>query len=310
MKDRLPGVGSHVVDRAVSVFEVAFACDLRGHEVAVSDQLSVCLARFLDVHDVLLGDNQHVGGRLRPDVFKSEGLVVFVNFPRRDLAGDDLAEKTVGHNVRNGNRRGFNPAQFCRISLMKLDELMPAFDVAEEHHVLIAAPCSRVWQELFRADFSQLPVVRRLMRLRSLGRRLEPRPQVPTLEAMARGGFLELARLPGQEIIFGLIGRFWRPVASVQRGWQPDEFALLVPTGSAKAVWNFALTAQNGSTLLTTATRVQCFGRSAKIKFRIYWMLIGFFSGWIRKAMLRAIKLQAEYLPQVPRATANGGDYP
>jgi hypothetical protein len=193
---------------------------------------------------------------------------------------------------------------------MKLDELMPAFDVAEEHEVLIAAPRSRVWQELLRADFSQVQVVRLLMRLRSLGRRMEPRPQVPTLEAMARGGFLELARLPGREIVFGLIGRFWQPVASVQRGWQPDEFALLVPTGSAKAVWNFALAEQDGSTLLTTTTRVQCFGRSAKIKFRLYWMLIGVFSGWIRKAMLRAIKSQAEHLPQVPRATANDGDDP
>jgi hypothetical protein len=182
---------------------------------------------------------------------------------------------------------------------MKLEEIMPTFDVAEEHEIMIAAPSSRVWSELLRADFSRLPVVRRLTRLRSLGRRTEPQPQMPTLQAMTRGGFLELARLPEEEIVFGIIGRFWRPVATVQRGWRPNEFAVLTPAGSAKAVWNFALKEQNGSTLLTTITRVQCFGKGAKFKFRLYWMLIGFFSGWIRKMMLRAIKLESEQLPQV-----------
>lgn len=47
-------------------------------------------------------------------------------------------------------------------------------------------------------------------------------------------------------------------------------------------------------TQLTTETRIQTFGRSATLKFRAYWLLIGPFSGLIRKAMLSEVKRIAE----------------
>ena len=45
---------------------------------------------------------------------------------------------------------------------------------------------------------------------------------------------------------------------------------------------------------LSTETRIRCFGRSALWKFRLYWTLIAPFSGLIRKAILKRVKIDAE----------------
>jgi hypothetical protein len=44
----------------------------------------------------------------------------------------------------------------------------------------------------------------------------------------------------------------------------------------------------------STETRIKCFGRAALWKFRVYWSLIGPFSGLIRKAILEQVKTEAE----------------
>ena len=180
---------------------------------------------------------------------------------------------------------------------MQLDELMPEYDVAAAYSIRIAATRPRVWNELMNADFMSLPVARRLMALRTFGRR-KPASKSPqtlaTIGAAGAGGFLEIARVPEEEIVLAIIGRFWRPDAPVLRDWKPEEFSTLSPPGMAKACWNFYLTEADGVTVLSTETRVQCCGRAARIKFRLYWTLIGFFSGWIRKEMLQMVKRNSE----------------
>ncbi|HEX4604763.1 MAG TPA: hypothetical protein VH724_12265 [Candidatus Angelobacter sp.] len=181
---------------------------------------------------------------------------------------------------------------------MKLDELMPRYDVKAAYSIRIAAPPQRVWQEIMNADFSNLPVARRLMALRTFGRRKKsPAGQPRTLETMGArgaGGFLEVARIPEQEMVLAIIGRFWRPDAPVLRDWQAEEFSVIAPRGMAKAVWNFYLVPAESATELSTETRVQCFGQSTRLKFRLYWTMIGFFSGLIRKEMLEMVKRNSE----------------
>jgi hypothetical protein len=180
---------------------------------------------------------------------------------------------------------------------VKLEELMPAYDVKAAYSILIAATPRRVWEELLNADFHNLPITRRLMRLRTLGRRKPQTGQPSTLATMGSGGaggFQEIARVPEEEIVLAIAGRFWLPHAPVLRDWKPEEFAALTPHGSAKAAWNFYLTADASTTRLSTETRVLCFGRSARMQFRLYWFVIGFFSGWIRKEMLQMVKRNCE----------------
>jgi len=59
--------------------------------------------------------------------------------------------------------------------------------------------------------FLRTPLTRFLMGLRTLVRRKGSERGCGTqLERLRRTGFIELARLPRQEIVLGVVGRFWR----------------------------------------------------------------------------------------------------
>ncbi len=74
-----------------------------------------------------------------------------------------------------------------------------------------------------------------------------------------------------------------------------DDFAEFSRPGYAKVAWNFKLRADSTeSTVLSTETRIKCFDSAAFWKFRLYWSLVGPFSGLIRKAILEQVKTKAE----------------
>jgi hypothetical protein len=108
-------------------------------------------------------------------------------------------------------------------------------------------------------------------------------------------GFIELANVPQKEIVFGVVGRFWMPDSGIITGLSAEEVIAFRTEGYAKAVWNFAIVAESMRTSrVTTETRVQAIGRSARWKFRAYWLIVGPFSGFIRREMLTMIKRNAE----------------
>ena len=62
-----------------------------------------------------------------------------------------------------------------------------------------------------------------------------------------------------------------------------------------KAAWNLRVVATGpGRSRLTTETRVLGFGDDARRKFRLYWSVVGPFSGAIRTALLRSVRRHAE----------------
>jgi hypothetical protein len=176
---------------------------------------------------------------------------------------------------------------------MAIDEWLPQYQVSASYSLLVRASDERTFAALKQANFSDLPIVRGLMRLRGyrIGGARVPRPEA---REVGRGSFLELAELPLREVVLGIAGRFWRADGGIVRGLTPVDFADFRREGYAKAVWNFSLAPADGGTRLTTETRVQTFGHSATLKFRAYWLLVGLFSGVIRKAMLREVKRVAE----------------
>ena len=113
------------------------------------------------------------------------------------------------------------------------------------------------------------------------------------MEGRRFGSFLELVANP-QEVVLGIVGRFWRPDGGIVRDLTADGFRDFRGMGYAKAVWNFYVSPVDGSSQLSTETRVQTFGRAATVKFRLYWLLVGPFSGLMRRAMLREVKRIAE----------------
>lgn len=173
-----------------------------------------------------------------------------------------------------------------------IDDWLPEYQVSATYSLLVRASAEKTYAALTHASFSDLAIVRGLMSLR--GYRLgggKPETEAPQ---GVRGSFLELAAVPPREVVLGIAGRFWRHDGGVVRGLTPAEFADFRREGYAKAVWNFSLTPADDGTNLKTETRVQTFGRSASLKFRAYWLLVGPFSGLIRIAMLREVNRIAE----------------
>lgn len=99
MEDRLAGAGANVIDRPIAFLNAAFARDPGCDQLAIAQQFRVGLFCFLESHNVLLGNDQYVGRRLRVDIFEGKAPVILIHFFGRDLTGNDLAEKAVSHKL-------------------------------------------------------------------------------------------------------------------------------------------------------------------------------------------------------------------
>lgn len=177
----------------------------------------------------------------------------------------------------------------------RIDEFLPISDVSASYEIRINAPPSVVYQRLLVSNFNEAWVVRLLMTLRSGGR--PPRNRAPgDLRQRLQGtGFVILDDIPGEELVIGVAGKFWRPDGGRCLDLTAGDFAAFARSGYAKAAWNFKLRTESSKyTVLSTETKIKCFGRAALWKFRFYWSLVSPFSGLIRKAILKQVKTEAE----------------
>ena len=183
----------------------------------------------------------------------------------------------------------------------RIDEFLPNYDFRAAYQIRIHAPRSVVYESLLHTDFSELCLTRLLMTLRT--GKLMPRHAVPgDLRQRLQGtGFVMLEEVPDDELVIGVAGRFWRPDGGRCMDLTAANFIAFSRTGHAKVAWNFRLRAElpetgagKETTILSTETRIQCFGASALWKFRVYWGAVGPFSGLIRKAILKQVKRKAE----------------
>jgi hypothetical protein len=179
----------------------------------------------------------------------------------------------------------------------RIDEFLPHYEFRAAYQVRINAPRPKVYECLLRSDFANLRLTRLLMAIRAGGR--VPRHAAPRglLQRLDGTGFVVLEQLPDDEIVIGVAGRFWRPDGGRSTELKRADFVTFSRTGFAKAAWNFKLletAPRTEATILSTDTRIQCFGQATRWKFRAYWSVVGPFSGLIRKEMLRQVKIEAE----------------
>ena len=177
-----------------------------------------------------------------------------------------------------------------------IDDYMPRFDARERHQTAVRASPERVYEAVRRLDISSSFAIAWLFRLRNLpallsGRR--PMRLTLNLEGLEKAGFMVLEERPGEEVLLGLVGRFWSPAGDVQRVTK-HEFRNFERRGYAYAAWNFRIRRRRDGVVLTTETRVRCTTSRSRRLFRIYWTLVGPFSGLIRREMLRLIKREAK----------------
>lgn len=131
-------------------------------------------------------------------------------------------------------------------------------------------------------DFSKSYLIKILFFLRGLS------SNKLNLDNAIRSGFIFLEQ-NDSEIVLGLIAQPWKFKGNIIHT-TPEGFSKFDQTDFIKATWNFRYEKKQDGLYLTTETRIYCTSKSARRKFSIYWAIIGFFSGLIRKEMLKIIK--------------------
>lgn len=173
---------------------------------------------------------------------------------------------------------------------MLIDDFLPEYQITKRHQIIINAPVNVVYETLLTVNMARSILVKLLFKIRGL-----PHPML-TLNELQRIGFTCLGKVQEQELLLGLVGRFWTIKGDLQPVSQ-ESFKTFHKNGFAKAVWNFSLEETDKSrTVIRTETRIQCLDKKSYYQFRLYWFLVGPFSSLIRKIMLKIIKKDAEAL--------------
>lgn len=171
---------------------------------------------------------------------------------------------------------------------MRIDALLTEFHHAERHAIHVDAPAEAIYPLARHLDFNDSRSTRALFRLRGL-----PSEDL-RLDAMLgppeEPGFAILDEIPGQEFVIGALSRGIRPRAV----GDAQGFPTRGEAPGLRIVWNFHLAPVGEGCEVTTITRVQCMGTATRVLFGAYWLVVGPFSGWIRREMLRLLKTQAE----------------
>lgn len=110
---------------------------------------------------------------------------------------------------------------------------------------------------------------------------------------------VELGERPGEEVVYGMVGKFWKPTiewADVDAG----EFRDFDEPGYAKLVTSFSVRPYGAArTLLSYETRIVTTDEAARRRFRRYWTVIGSFAGFLMYRALARIRIDAEMMAEV-----------
>jgi hypothetical protein len=178
-----------------------------------------------------------------------------------------------------------------------LDVFMPKYDVAERHHLGVAAPATVTLQALMDMQLDRSPIVRAIFTARQLllGAGADTTSFDHSLiEVMKAIGWVVLADMPGHEIVMGAVTRPWEPNV-VFRGIPPQEFAAFNEPEYVKIVWTLRADAiSSHSSIARSETRAVATDASARRKFRWYWSRFSAGIALIREVSLRLVKRDAE----------------
>jgi hypothetical protein len=177
-----------------------------------------------------------------------------------------------------------------------LDRYLPAYQFRETHACLIAAEPAAILDSViaYRPDSDRF--FRTVIGLREIPMRLLGRPDGPR----APFGFDDFTLLDrsADEIVYGLVGRFWRPDYGLEPVVDGPAFQAFAAGDVARLALAFATRRHpDGRTQLVTETRIDCPSRAARLKFTLYWLVIRPVSGLVRRRMLASIRRASEQPP-------------
>lgn len=184
---------------------------------------------------------------------------------------------------------------------MIIDEQLPRYDVAIAEHVVVGADPAASVAAARDLDFLSVrtPLLDASMWARRLPARLRgERPPAPPSLRLASGegapGWLSLGEVPGEEIAFGAVGRFWQPTIR-WRDVSRAEFAAFDEPGYGKIACNFTARPYGPArTLLSYECRTVTTDQASRREFARYWRVIQPFVRHIMRATLAQIRADAE----------------
>jgi hypothetical protein len=178
-----------------------------------------------------------------------------------------------------------------------LDRFMPVYDIAERHHIEVAAPADVTFAAACDTDLMHSTIARAIFKAREVIFGAEPddttRPR-GILSYTTSIGWGVLATVPGREVVVGAVTRPWEANV-VFRALPPDRFAAFDEPGYVKIAWTLrADPVGDTRSTFRTETRAVATDTTARIRFRRYWSLLSAGIITIRWVALNPVKAEAE----------------
>jgi hypothetical protein len=178
-----------------------------------------------------------------------------------------------------------------------LDQFMPVYDVAELHHIHVAAPAEITFTAACEQDLMALPVVRAMFKAREvlLGSDPDSAAHPRGLLALTKSiGWGVLAEVSGREVVMGAVTQPWEANV-VFHSLPPHEFVAFNEPDYVKIVWTLrADPIGANASIFRTETRAAATDATARAKFRRYWSLLSPGIILIRWASLKPLRADAE----------------
>lgn len=169
-----------------------------------------------------------------------------------------------------------------------IDRWIPRGARRLEHHAIdVPVEPGTALAALSDVPLRDVPVVGALFALRGI----PFQPETTLRQYFGTSPFLVLEEESGRELVFGVMGPFWE----IRRGHLPPciprtpaEFREALAEGRMAAIGNFRVEPTAKGSRVWTETWVSTPVLRQVIPFAVYWLLIGPFSAWIRRLLLRA----------------------
>jgi hypothetical protein len=178
-----------------------------------------------------------------------------------------------------------------------LDRFLPVYEIAERHHIRVAAPAAVTLDVARDTDLQASPVVRAIIRAREviLGATPDDRRRPRGLLAETQSlGWGVLAEVPGREVVMGAVTRPWEANVTF-RALPPEQFATFKDPGYVKIAWTIRADQITASeSVFRTETRAIATDAYARIRFRRYWSFLSPGIIVIRWALLGPVRTEAE----------------
>lgn len=189
---------------------------------------------------------------------------------------------------------------------MLLDAIMPVWDATRIEHRVIPGSRAAAYDTALAIDLLDVPrrnpAVRALFAVRAGGERVVQavRGAKPGLDATPPatlrlgdmeddGEWLRLGARPGEEFVFGALGRFWAGRTAWER-MSADEFVDCSTPGYAKIAANLSFREYGAAqTLVSYEARTVATDDASRVQFLRYWRVVDPFVGVVMRGTLRLL---------------------